>query len=542
MITWWHYLLLVNLYLVLFFGFYKILLGKETFFQLNRIYLVAGSLLSFLIPLMRSNWIRQLFITQQIHQKIYASVGPEFIYQIKPVESNPVTLGQIIAVIYLAGAVVLSGRLVYQLLLLKKLINKKDAQSAFSFFKNIRVDDNLPNQQTIIEHEEVHIRQWHSADVLLIEAVMIINWFNPVVYLYRKAIKHVHEFIADRKAIQNGTPRAEYALLLLSQTFGTNPHQLTNNFFNHSLLKQRIKMLGQDDSSRRALLKYGLSAPLFAVMLVFSSATVNNSNLINIINNKTDQALSINTAQLKKTLSETKTDDAVIEKEIVATKLKNHLRNLRVKTTLPVNTEQQQSNVVPYDQSAPIFNAVEINPTFPGGQAGFGEFLRNNVRYPAQAKENHVTGRVFIQFTVERDGSLSNIKTLRDPGSGLGEEAERVLALSPKWIPGIQNGRSVRVQYTVPVNFQLTDEVGRKMGTDTIGTHRASNKETTNANANYKLAILLNGTMLSTEDINKINPNSIKSIQVFKGDSSKKYGDIAKNGIAILKLKDEKNP
>jgi protein TonB len=104
-----------------------------------------------------------------------------------------------------------------------------------------------------------------------------------------------------------------------------------------------------------------------------------------------------------------------------------------------------------------IFNAVEINPQFPGGEAAFGKFLRDHIRYPAVAKENNVTGRVFIQFVVERDGSLTDLKVLRDPGSGLGDEALRVLKISPHWTPGIQNGKPVRVQYTVPVNFSLAE-------------------------------------------------------------------------------------
>lgn len=104
-----------------------------------------------------------------------------------------------------------------------------------------------------------------------------------------------------------------------------------------------------------------------------------------------------------------------------------------------------------------IFNAVEINPSFPGGEAAFGKFLQNHIRYPAIAKENNITGRVFIQFVVERDGSLTDMKILRDPGSGLGDEALRVLKSSPKWTAGIQNGKPVRVQFTVPVNFSLAE-------------------------------------------------------------------------------------
>jgi protein TonB len=103
------------------------------------------------------------------------------------------------------------------------------------------------------------------------------------------------------------------------------------------------------------------------------------------------------------------------------------------------------------------FVAVEVAPVFPGGEEAFGKFLHDHIRYPAVAKENGTQGRAFIQFIVERDGSLTDLKILRDPGSGLGEEAVRVLKISPHWRPGIQNGKPVRVQYTVPINFSLAD-------------------------------------------------------------------------------------
>jgi protein TonB len=104
-----------------------------------------------------------------------------------------------------------------------------------------------------------------------------------------------------------------------------------------------------------------------------------------------------------------------------------------------------------------IFIGVEINPEYPGGEAAFGKFLRDHIRYPSVAKEAGTQGRVFLQFIVERDGSLTDMKILRDPGSGLGEEAERVLKMSPHWRAGIQNGKPVRVQYTVPINFSLAE-------------------------------------------------------------------------------------
>jgi len=104
-----------------------------------------------------------------------------------------------------------------------------------------------------------------------------------------------------------------------------------------------------------------------------------------------------------------------------------------------------------------IFTAVEIPPNFPGGEEKFGKFLHDHIKYPPMARDNNIQGRAFISFVVERDGSLTDIKIVRDPGSGLGDEAVRVLKISPHWTPGIQNGKPVRVSYTVPINFSLGD-------------------------------------------------------------------------------------
>jgi len=105
-----------------------------------------------------------------------------------------------------------------------------------------------------------------------------------------------------------------------------------------------------------------------------------------------------------------------------------------------------------------IFTAVEKQPGFPGGEGKFGAYLQKNIRYPAVARENNTQGRVILTFVVERDGSLTDIKVVRGIGSGCDEEAVRVLKNSPKWTPGIQNGRPVRVQYSIPVNFALAEE------------------------------------------------------------------------------------
>lgn len=105
-----------------------------------------------------------------------------------------------------------------------------------------------------------------------------------------------------------------------------------------------------------------------------------------------------------------------------------------------------------------VLPVAEYNPEYPGGEAAFTKFLQKNIRYPQIAKETGIQGRAYLQFIVERDGSLTDIRIVRNPGGGTGEEAERVLKLSPHWKPGRQNGINVRVQYTIPVNFTLGDQ------------------------------------------------------------------------------------
>lgn len=104
-----------------------------------------------------------------------------------------------------------------------------------------------------------------------------------------------------------------------------------------------------------------------------------------------------------------------------------------------------------------IFTIVEETATFPGGQAAWGKFLQKNLKYPRQAQRMGIEGRVFVQFIVERDGSLTDIKVVRGVGAGTDEEAVRVLKSSPKWKPGKQRGKPVRQKYIQYITFKLAN-------------------------------------------------------------------------------------
>jgi len=286
------YLLQVNLYLLLFYLFYLVLLRYETFFRLNRFYLVGSGILALFIPLLRADWIKELFVTEQIKQlaQIVNTPVPQtdnITYTVIKAQEQPLLTST--EWFWLVYGLVTMGFLINflrKLYLLNKVLKKGNKGQAFSFFNKIFADNELEGQETIMKHELVHAKQWHSADVIFFELFTAMNWFNPVTYLYKNAIKTIHEFIADETAASTLENKSAYALLLVSNVFDTQPEQLTNSFYNQSLLKRRIIMLHKTKSRKVAILKYGLSVPLFAGMVIFSSATGAEAKIINKITEK----------------------------------------------------------------------------------------------------------------------------------------------------------------------------------------------------------------------------------------------------------------
>ncbi|MFA7609737.1 MAG: energy transducer TonB, partial [Bacteroidales bacterium] len=119
-------------------------------------------------------------------------------------------------------------------------------------------------------------------------------------------------------------------------------------------------------------------------------------------------------------------------------------------TYVPVLVEE-----APEPVAEEIFTFVEEYPEFPGGEKALYEYIKNNIRYPEVARTSGITGTVYVQFVVEKDGSISDVKVLRGIGGGCDEEAVRVVKSMPKWKPGKQRGQPVRVYYTLPIDFKL---------------------------------------------------------------------------------------
>ena len=142
-------------------------------------------------------------------------------------------------------------------------------------------------------------------------------------------------------------------------------------------------------------------------------------------------------------------DDAESQNEVDMSSFQRQEEATNIEIT-PVKIEEEEE-----EDEQVIFQVVENDPEVPGGIEALMKYLQQNIKYPQLARENNITGKVYVTFVVERDGSVTGVRVLRDIGGGCGQEAVRVVKAMPKWTPGKQRGKAVRVQYNLPVNFSL---------------------------------------------------------------------------------------
>jgi TonB family protein len=412
---------LAALYLV-----FWLFLRRDTFFTVNRVYLLLAGILSAVIPLFPVEFAPD------------SPLAPMVVF-LDPVVVTPDVIGQtalfnlrwfeLLWIIYLTGVAIFALRFliqVVQLLVLVKRtgITRRDGMnlvlvdrgySPFSFFNLLFIKREYASDQrlsAVIEHERIHIRQLHTVDLVIAELLTIVQWFNPFAWLLQRSVKTVHEYLADEGVLRKGIPGDDYRRLIFGQVLGVQVNNLTNNF-NVSLIKKRMIMMTRSRSAKMAGLKAIFALPvLFAVILYFSAGTVSPLS-----------AQDNGTAAQKETQQKAK--------------------------------QAQETNEPIYGQDRD--HMPDHQPEFTAGQ--LGEFLGANIKYPEAAKKKGTQGSVFTTFIVNTDGSISNVKIIRGIGDGCDEEALRVVKMMPNWKPGYMNsGQKVRVQYVLPIKFLLEEK------------------------------------------------------------------------------------
>jgi hypothetical protein len=284
------YLLKVNLYWILFYGWYWLILRNHTFFKLNRFFLVISLMLSLLLPIIQfpetvtltspvsSNVSGYYSSPQTVIQSTDAPIHWEMFAIIFYAGIASYLLLKLLRGFYSLSLLIRNGERLefenYTLVLLPGSSSHGPALGSFSFFKWLVVSshDYDQNLDTIIQHETVHIRQFHSFDIMLVEVLKTFFWFNPVLWFYKSSIREVHEFLADEQA-EN---RDSYAVFLVFYAQKNSFAFITNQFFNASLLKDRVRMLYKNRTSNRLIYQYLMVVPVtgLAVFLTASRPTV----------------------------------------------------------------------------------------------------------------------------------------------------------------------------------------------------------------------------------------------------------------------------
>ena len=508
---------------------YRLLFRNSNRLHFNRFFLLTSMLLALAMPLLgllsgielpQMVTLKQTMLNgMMLNEVIVAADGQPMLPEVTVATSSQshFSVWQVIGGIYLIGCSVMTllfliklGRLLA--LIIRSPKRKMDGftavftgreQGSFSFFRYAF----FPNENVdtdILRHEISHIEHHHSWDILFAELMMILQWFNPFIYLYKKELQSLHEYQADRDVVATGVDKKNYMMLILQQCTAVDFSGMSNNF-SLILTKKRIKMITKTEKAKGLWWRLLATLPVLAILMIANTKVAaqeqksekidinvemgwfeiyddfgNPLNLTDtIIYNEDGSYVQFNTTEAldpisgemrNKTTVTCYNADGTSSQDIQfhISAMETHgdttmyhvdpftlsTDNFKLKI---LTTEDNPVQILEKDNDS-VYQIVEKMPQYTGGESAMMKYVSENIKYPEKAKDDGIQGRVFISFVVEKDGSVSNVKVVRGIGGGCDEEAARVIAGMPKWQPGMQKGKPVRVNYMMPVFFKLTED------------------------------------------------------------------------------------
>ena len=376
-------------------------------------------------------------------------------------------------------------------------------EKPFSWFCWVVVseDDLSDGGREILTHEAAHAHACHSWDILFADAVIILQWFNPLAWIMKNCLKDIHEFEADEAVIESGVNARQYQLLIIKKAVGARLYSIANSF-NHSLTKKRITMMCKEKSKKWRCARALYIVPVAAIAaLSFSTVEATNPH-----SGKDNEFVA---------------NDTICDVDSVS------------KSTPKLS-----------DDNSRVYQVVEVQPEFPGGMREMMKFLSRNINYPAEAREAGKQGRAVVGFIVNVDGTISNAEIVKSAGdASLDAESVRVVESMPKWKPGMQGGKAVKTRFNLPVYFKLQEpakpvsENGKnepafvEIGSD--GGILVPNPD--------NLAIVINGALYEGElqDIETENIESVTVVPIEKltGEELEKCKSLGKKGVLYITRK-----
>jgi TonB family protein len=457
------YLLNVHLGWALFAAFYFLLLRKDTFFAARRAYLFLSVAMGLLIPfwpkivtsaepILQQKWLQVLVVSGQNVQESVNWLTATLAF----------VQGNIMLTIYLMGCLFFLIKYVREFYLLKKLKKNSNCSAGlyngtlFLWAQNDKVETPFVLQNTlfwqvgpndpfsntnesILKHEVAHIRLKHSYDAMIMLLCCSLFWFSPLVWWFRRALLLVHEYQADALATNHASIE-QYGHLLISHTPSGRQLGLTHTFF-QSPLKQRLLMLMQKRSKQWNYGKFFLVFPLTILLMSATSLPMLAQRAAQYVVQDGEEMIQVtyenNATKVVEGIKYGKNEPYVGLDTIITFDPDTYIETVRI-------------------VESALYDAADVAPVFPGGDAELFKWLAQHIRYPDDARKAKQEGTAYIQFVVDDEGAVRQVKVTKSTGSvSLDKEAFRVIHEMPYWKPGTIKGKPVSVIYTLPIKFKL---------------------------------------------------------------------------------------
>ena len=441
----------VAVLIAVFYMFYRLMLAHETFHRVNRLVLLTTAVASFVLPLCVFTMHKTVMVDYDYSQLGELAMN-ESVVSVVPTDNQPsVILTTVLPVLFIVGMLATLVHTLISLIRIQLLIHRSEkhpqedgtvicvtgntALSPFSWMHYIVMNrsDYEAHDAAILAHERGHIRLRHSWDLLFVDLLTALQWFNPAMWMLRADLRAIHEYEADGEVLSLGINARQYQYLLISKAAGIGGYSLANGI-SHSTLKNRINMMLHKKSNRTSLLKLFALVPIVGITLALNARTVNDyvydgpQKQNPVKKGKKNTTIKVGTQEIK--VTEAPKDDKA--------------------TTVTMNVVEDEQNAT----DDKVFDVVENMPEFNGGMGALMQYLSDNIRYP---EEKDIQGRVIVRFVVGKDGSISNAQVVKSVHPSFDAEALRIINNMPKWIPGTQNGKPVNVKYVVPINFKSSN-------------------------------------------------------------------------------------
>ena len=443
------YLVEINIITIFLYGFYRLLFTNDTFFSWRRFMLLNTYLIALLVPFADfGNWIRIHEATQNMASTYAETVLSETTSL--PSKATVLSWNTILLWIYMGGVCMFLLRFVIQLIGIYRLAKKTEVstikgikvhiieknESPFSFFRWIFVNPEVRYEsqlQEILIHEQCHVEQKHSIDVVLAELFTIVCWFNPFAWLLKREIRLNLEYLADLYVVQVGCDQKSYQYHLLGMTYHKNVSTILNNF-NDLLLKKRIKMMNRRRSRLIVKAKYTLLIPVTATLLVVRNIESVAHSLVSnkIVSNEV--IVSVNT----------KANNVLQKKPIFTSKISKESNIKKLK---------EQVYEMSHNRINTIIEKKAINNTAPSNVIKDSYV---DIKDPELPEKNSTNVRIYnISFAVDTKGSVSSLSVTHTKDTLYNQKDLQGIERMSKDKPDNTQNKTIKAIYNLPISFKL---------------------------------------------------------------------------------------